>query len=118
MPHNDPPDHLFDSRPPQGAFMVIEVEFMDALYQRVQERRIPIQEELRDQTWGHRSFCVRELNGLTLYLFHEGRVDSWVMQSHFGPEAELTVKRGVEFPRRKRLLIPLTKEEAEGRLEL
>ena len=72
MPHNDPPDHLFDSRPPQGAFMVIEVEFVDALYQRVQERRIPIQQDLRDQTWGHRSFCVREPNGLTLYLFHEG----------------------------------------------
>jgi hypothetical protein len=28
-----------------------------------------LQEELKTQSWGHRSFCVREPNGLTLYVF-------------------------------------------------
>jgi catechol 2,3-dioxygenase-like lactoylglutathione lyase family enzyme len=62
-------DHLFDARPPQGAFMVIEVEDVDAAFRRAAEGQLPIQQELMDQSWGHRSFCLREPNGLTLYLF-------------------------------------------------
>jgi uncharacterized glyoxalase superfamily protein PhnB len=60
---------MFDERPPQGAFMVIEVEDVEDRYRRVLERRLPLQEELKTQSWGHRSFCVREPNGLTLYVF-------------------------------------------------
>lgn len=62
-------DHLWDSRPPQGAFMVIEVERVDALHARVAGRGIALQQDLTDQPWGHRSFCVCEPNGLTLYFF-------------------------------------------------
>lgn len=64
-------DHLFDNRRPQGAFMVIEVERVDDLYQRALAAHLPIQQSLRNQSWGHRSFCVREPNGLTLYFFSE-----------------------------------------------
>ena len=64
-------DHLFDDRSPQGAFLVIEVESVDHLYERAIEGRLPIQQSLRNQSWGHRSFCVREPNGLTLYFFSE-----------------------------------------------
>ena len=66
-------DHLFDERTPQGAFMVIEVDDVDARYRQALEKRLPIQQELKDQSWGHRSFCVREPNGLTLYLFERNR---------------------------------------------
>ena len=62
-------DHLFDDRPPQGAFMVIEVGDVGDLYERALERRLPILQSLRNQSWGHRSFCVREPNGLALYIF-------------------------------------------------
>ena len=62
-------DHLFDARPPQGAFMVVEVEDVDNAFRRAVENQLPIQQDLKDQTWGHRSFCLREPNGLTLYLF-------------------------------------------------
>jgi catechol 2,3-dioxygenase-like lactoylglutathione lyase family enzyme len=64
-----PSDHLFDSRPPQGVFAVVEVENVDELYRRALEAKIPIQQGLDDQSWGHRCFCVREPNGLTVYLF-------------------------------------------------
>jgi len=51
--------------------MVIEVDQVESLYQCAVEKGLPIQRELKDQTWGHRSFCVREPNGLTLNFFGE-----------------------------------------------
>ena len=71
LPSNAQSDHLWDDRPPQGGFMVIEVDQVESLYQRAVERGLPIQHELKDQKWGHRSFCVREPNGLTLNFFSE-----------------------------------------------
>ena len=70
QPHSDA-EHLFDSRPPQGAFMVIELEDLEGAYQSALDNELPIQQKLGNQSWGHRSFCVREPNGLTLYLFSE-----------------------------------------------
>lgn len=66
-------NHLWDRRPPQGAFMAIEVEDVTALYHQVIEKGLLVQQELQDQEWGHRSFCVQEPNGLTLYFFSEHR---------------------------------------------
>jgi catechol 2,3-dioxygenase-like lactoylglutathione lyase family enzyme len=63
--------HLWDERPPQGAFMVIEVEDVDSTYKRVRQKGLPVSHEITEQAWGHRTFCVREPNGLTLYLFSE-----------------------------------------------
>lgn len=71
LPQSGGFDHLFDERPPQGAFMVIEVDQVEARYQQAMEKRLPIEEELKDQAWGHRSFCVRDPNGLTIYFFSE-----------------------------------------------
>ena len=71
LPRNSQPDHLWDQRPPQGAFMVIEVDEVESLYLYAVERGLSIQQTLKDQPWGHRGFCVREPNGLTLYLFSE-----------------------------------------------
>jgi catechol 2,3-dioxygenase-like lactoylglutathione lyase family enzyme len=66
-------DHLWDRRPPQGAFIVIEVESVELLYQSVLHRGLPIQEALKEQAWGHRGFCIREPNGLIMYFFSEMR---------------------------------------------
>jgi len=71
IPESGECDHLFDDRTPQGAFMVIEVEDAEGAYRRAMEKGLPIQQELMVQSWGHRSFCVREPNGLTLYFFSE-----------------------------------------------
>lgn len=63
--------HCWDDRPPQGAFMVIEVEDVERAYRKAVQKSLPIQQHLTTQAWGHRSFCVREPNGLTLYFFTE-----------------------------------------------
>ena len=69
MPTNRKSSDLWDARPPQGAFMVIEVDDVTKDYQRAVEKRLPIKQALTDQDWGHRSFCLTEPNGLTLYFF-------------------------------------------------
>lgn len=51
--------------------MVIEIEDVDRTYRQVIERGLPIQQALTMQAWGHRSFCVWEPNGHTLYFFSE-----------------------------------------------
>jgi catechol 2,3-dioxygenase-like lactoylglutathione lyase family enzyme len=72
-PRGGHPAHFWDDRPPQGAFMVIEVDDVEQTYRRAVEKGLPIQQHLMDQAWGHRGFCVREPNGLTLYFFTEIR---------------------------------------------
>ena len=69
LPESGSCDHLFDERSPQGAFMVIEVEQVEAIHKLAIENDLPIQQELKDQSWGHRSICLREPNGLTLLFF-------------------------------------------------
>jgi catechol 2,3-dioxygenase-like lactoylglutathione lyase family enzyme len=69
VPESGSADHLFDGRPPQGAFMVIEVDDVDEVHRRAVEKGLPVQQELKDQSWGHRSLCLREPNGLTLFFF-------------------------------------------------
>jgi len=61
--------HGWDDRPPQGAFMAIEVPNVEQLYRRAAVRHLPIRDELTTQPWGHRSFCLREPNGLVIYMF-------------------------------------------------
>lgn len=71
LPQGDRCDHLFDERPPQGAFMVMEMPDVAARYRRIEEKGLVISHELKDQAWGHRSFCVRDPNGLAIYCFSE-----------------------------------------------
>ena len=75
LPKSGTSSHLWDGRHPQGAFMVIEVDDLEARYKKAVEKGLPITQELTDQKWGHRSFCVSEPNGLTLYFFRENRED-------------------------------------------
>ncbi len=64
---------LWDDRPPQGAFMVIQVPDVDATYRAITRRGLSVQESLSTKPWGHRSFCLREPNGLTLYIFSDAK---------------------------------------------
>ena len=63
--------HGWDDRPPQGAFMAIEVPDVEQAYRRATDRHLSVREELTTQSWGHRSFCLREPNGLIIYVFSE-----------------------------------------------
>jgi catechol 2,3-dioxygenase-like lactoylglutathione lyase family enzyme len=70
-PDNPVSFHGWDDRPPQGAFMAIEVSNVEKAYRRATERHLPIREELATHPWGHRGFCLREPNGLIIYMFSE-----------------------------------------------
>jgi len=67
----DASDHLFDDRRPQGAFMVVEVDDIDAFHAAVTGNGIAIERPLQNQSWGHRSFVLAEPNGLRLYFYSE-----------------------------------------------
>src|SRR5215213_9853920 len=60
LPTGGGSSHLWDDRPPQGAFMVIEVDQLETRYQRALDKGLPIKQGLTDQSWGHRSFCVSD----------------------------------------------------------
>jgi catechol 2,3-dioxygenase-like lactoylglutathione lyase family enzyme len=68
-PDNPESFHGWDDRPPQGAFIAIELPDVEQAYRRATERHLSIQQELTTQSWGHRSFCLREPNGLIIYMF-------------------------------------------------
>ena len=60
LPQSSELSHLFDPRPPQGAFMVIAVEDVTQQYLRAVDKGLPITQTLTNQEWGHRSFCMTE----------------------------------------------------------
>jgi catechol 2,3-dioxygenase-like lactoylglutathione lyase family enzyme len=73
LPKSGHSSDLWDARTPQGAFMVIEVDDVQKEYRRAVDKGLKITHELKVQHWGHRSFCVSEPNGLTLYFFTQIR---------------------------------------------
>lgn len=73
FPQSGDSSDLWDARTPQGVFMVIEVDDVREEYRRAVTKGMQVTHELRDQHWGHRSFCVSEPNGLTVYFFTEIR---------------------------------------------
>lgn len=60
-----------DYRSPQGAFAVIQVWNIDELFLRLRSIGVPFEQEITDQSWGHRSFSVIEPNGLILLFIQE-----------------------------------------------
>ena len=60
-----------DYRAPQGAFMVIEVWDIDDLFAKLKSAGVPFEQEITDQSWGHRSFAVIEPNGLILFFYQD-----------------------------------------------
>ena len=55
--------------PPAGAWLLIEVADVEALYRRVREEGLPLKEELTDKPWGHRRFVVTDPNGVHVAFF-------------------------------------------------
>ena len=69
LPRHQEPDSVWDYRQPQGAWIVVETDDVDAWYGRVLDKGLPIKEELTDQEWGHRSFRLVDPNGIEVYVF-------------------------------------------------
>src|SRR5437588_661089 len=69
MPQQRPLMGISDTRPLQGVGLVIEVDDVDAWYQRAVQKGLPIAEGLVNQKWRHRSFQLTDPAGVGLYLF-------------------------------------------------
>lgn len=48
----------------QGVYLTIEVENVDAVYQEIKQKNIPIEIELKDEPWGDRHFAIKDPNGV------------------------------------------------------
>ncbi len=63
LPHHESQQPLF--QPPfngKGAYLTIEVDDVDHVYQQMKEMKIPIAITLRDEPWGDRHFAIVDPN--------------------------------------------------------
>jgi catechol 2,3-dioxygenase-like lactoylglutathione lyase family enzyme len=54
---------------PAEAWLLIEVDDVASLYERVRKFGLPLREELLDTAWGHRRFVVVDPNGVNVAFF-------------------------------------------------
>ena len=48
----------------EGMYLTIEVDDVDALYEKMLNRNIKIEIEIRDEPWGDRHFAIKDPNGI------------------------------------------------------
>lgn len=48
----------------KGVYLTIEVENVDEVYEKIKKKRIPIEVELRNESWGDRHFAIVDPNGI------------------------------------------------------
>lgn len=68
------PEHKvegLDYRSPQGIFMCIQVWEIDDIYNQLKSSGISFEQELTNQSWGHKSFSILDPNGIVLFFFEE-----------------------------------------------
>ncbi len=69
LPDHPSQDPLFHPRfEGKGAYLTIEVEDVDGLYEEIKKKDVPIKLALRDEPWGDRHFAVTDPNGLGIDL--------------------------------------------------
>ena len=56
----------------QGIWIAIDVDNVDAEYQRIQELGVPIEVQIRDEPWGDRHFAVIDPNGIGVDVVQRG----------------------------------------------
>lgn len=50
----------------EGVWIAIEVDDVDAEYQRIQALEVPLTADLRDEPWGYRHFALLDPNGISV----------------------------------------------------
>lgn len=48
----------------QGAYLTIEVEEVDKIYQALKAKGVTIKTDIRDEPWGDRHFAIQDPNGI------------------------------------------------------
>ena len=60
----------------QGVYLTIEVDNIDQLYEQMQNKKVSIEFELRDEPWGDRHFAIKDPNGIGIDMVKYTPVDS------------------------------------------
>ena len=52
----------------EGMYLTIEVDDVDALYEKIKQKNVDIAIEIRDEPWGDRHFAIADPNGIGIDL--------------------------------------------------
>ena len=63
----DSPDHPAEA--PRGVKVAVEVDDVNALYDRIRNAGVEVVDPIGDRPWGHRNFEIRDPSGLSLVFF-------------------------------------------------
>jgi catechol 2,3-dioxygenase-like lactoylglutathione lyase family enzyme len=66
---NPPDGQRYDGPPPANARLLFEVNSADAEFDRLSQYPITVVEPPTDRTWGHRSFRLRDPDGVLVTLY-------------------------------------------------
>jgi catechol 2,3-dioxygenase-like lactoylglutathione lyase family enzyme len=66
--------------------VTIEVDDVDAVHERAQASRLPIELSLRDEDWGQRHFITRDPNGLAVDVVQVIPVTSDEAAGQYAPD--------------------------------
>lgn len=66
----DSPHHRAEA--PRGVKVAVEVEDVDALYDRIRKAQVEVVDPIGDRPWGHRNFEIPDPSGLPLVFFSAG----------------------------------------------
>lgn len=77
LPNHESQASIFQSAfQGQGIWVAIDVDDVDAEYERIQAMGIPIEVELRDEPWGDRHFAVIDPNGVGVDVVQRCDIDT------------------------------------------
>jgi uncharacterized glyoxalase superfamily protein PhnB len=66
--------------------ITVEVENVDAVYERARSRALPIELDLRSEDWGQRHFITRDPNGLAVDVVQVIPVTSEEAAMQYAPD--------------------------------
>ena len=52
----------------QGLYLTLEVDDVDAMYNELKNKGVPIKVDVRDESWGDRHFAIEDPNGIGIDL--------------------------------------------------
>ena len=65
-----PTQHPFFHKPfgGQGLYLTLEVDDVDAMYNELKNKGVPVKVDVRDEPWGDRHFAIEDPNGVGIDL--------------------------------------------------
>ncbi len=54
--------------PGKGVYLTVELENVDEIYAQIKRKNVPVEVELRNETWGDRHFAIIDPNGIGIEI--------------------------------------------------